>query len=169
LGKEGNILLKFIEEPPEKTIMIFATENYDAILSTIQSRAQLVNLPPLKDKEIYESLLRQGVAEQTASQAARIAEGNYFAATQLLHHAEEAYFTFFKQWLNVLFTHDGIGISNWCASIAEQPKEVQKQFLAYIGVMMEHLIRIKWVGKENMLLQNEEQLIIEKLLAKKNK
>jgi DNA polymerase III subunit delta' len=166
LGKEGNILLKFIEEPPDNTIMLFATENYDGILGTIQSRAQLVQLPPLKDVDIYNTLVQQHqLADSTASQIARIAEGNYYAATQLMSHASESYFQLFRQWMNVLFTNDGIGISNWGLLVAEQPKETQKQFLLYITVMMEHLIRIKWVGKENMLLHDEEQKIIEKLLS----
>ncbi len=38
LGKEGNRLLKLIEEPPDQTIFLLAAENQDQILNTILSR-----------------------------------------------------------------------------------------------------------------------------------
>ncbi|RYY00110.1 MAG: hypothetical protein EOO53_22520, partial [Gammaproteobacteria bacterium] len=40
LGKEGNKLLKLIEEPPADTLFILVAENESSILSTILSRCQ---------------------------------------------------------------------------------------------------------------------------------
>jgi DNA polymerase-3 subunit delta' len=166
LGKEGNILLKLIEEPPAQTVMIFVTENYDNVLGTIQSRTQLINLPPLQDAEIANALIANGVAEKTAMQIARITEGNYTQALQAMHHEEESHFAMFRDWLNVLFTNNGPGITNWVMAIAEKPKETQKQYLSYVVTMMEHLIRTKWVGKENLLLHPEEDAVLEKMILK---
>ena len=166
LGKEGNILLKLIEEPPAQTVMIFVTENYDNVLGTIQSRTQLINLPPLQDAEIANALIANGVAEKTAMQIARITEGNYTQALQAMHHEEESHFAMFRDWLNVLFTNNGPGITNWVMAIAEKPKETQKQYLSYVVTMMEHLIRTKWVGKENLLLHPEEDALLEKMILK---
>jgi len=45
LGKEGNKLLKLIEEPPPETLFILVAENEAQILSTILSRCQLVKIP----------------------------------------------------------------------------------------------------------------------------
>ena len=47
LGKEGNKLLKLIEEPPPNTLFIFVAENEGMILQTILSRTQLVKIPLL--------------------------------------------------------------------------------------------------------------------------
>src|SRR6478672_8998468 len=44
LGKEGNKLLKLIEEPPANTLFILVAENEDLILPTILSRVQLVKI-----------------------------------------------------------------------------------------------------------------------------
>ena len=47
LGKEGNKLLKLIEEPPANTLFIFVAEDEEAILPTILSRTQLIKIPSL--------------------------------------------------------------------------------------------------------------------------
>ena len=47
LGKEGNKLLKLIEEPPPNTLFILVAENEEEILPTILSRCQLVKCPAI--------------------------------------------------------------------------------------------------------------------------
>ncbi|HHS96139.1 MAG TPA: hypothetical protein ENJ45_06070, partial [Phaeodactylibacter sp.] len=56
LGKEGNRLLKLIEEPPEKTLFILVAENQERILPTILSRCQLLKVYALSDDEIKSAL-----------------------------------------------------------------------------------------------------------------
>jgi DNA polymerase III subunit delta' len=165
MGTEGNILLKLIEEPPAKTIMLFVTENYDKVLGTIQSRTQLINLPPLSDVEIYEALIAKGIATAAATQLARIVEGDYGLALQSAAQKEDGYLAMFREWLNVLFTNNGVGINNWVLQVADMGKETQKQYLAYVGTMMEHLIRSKWVGQDNLLLNADEAQLLQKMMA----
>ncbi len=55
LGKEGNKLLKLIEEPPPNTLFILVAENEEQIIQTILSRCQLVRVPMLDKKEIENS------------------------------------------------------------------------------------------------------------------
>ena len=52
LKKEGNKLLKIIEEPPANTIFILIAENIEEILVTILSRTQLIKFSRLNDKII---------------------------------------------------------------------------------------------------------------------
>lgn len=47
----ANALLKVIEEPPERTIIILSAQNGEALLPTIQSRAQEIYFPILGEKE----------------------------------------------------------------------------------------------------------------------
>ncbi len=42
----ANALLKIAEEPPDNTLIILSTANYQGIISTLQSRAQAVYFPP---------------------------------------------------------------------------------------------------------------------------
>ncbi|MFY0053387.1 hypothetical protein ABTQ00_19160, partial [Acinetobacter baumannii] len=71
LGKEGNKLLKLIEEPPPNTIFILVAESEEAILPTILSRCQLVRIPTLTDIEIEEALIQRAGAD--AGKAKQIA------------------------------------------------------------------------------------------------
>ncbi|MCL2474172.1 MAG: hypothetical protein FWF23_04660 [Alphaproteobacteria bacterium] len=53
LNEEGqNAILKFIEEPPDKTLVLIITEG--ALLPTIRSRARILHLDKLEDGEIKE-------------------------------------------------------------------------------------------------------------------
>ena len=60
LGKEGNSLLKIIEEPPENTIFIFVTEQPDKILNTIKSRTQIIQFSGVEDDDIVKYLVENG-------------------------------------------------------------------------------------------------------------
>ena len=42
-----NSLLKFIEEPTKNTYILMTTNNISSILSTIKSRSQIINIPPI--------------------------------------------------------------------------------------------------------------------------
>ena len=53
-----NALLKILEEPPEKTIIILVTHRLGALIPTIRSRTRLVNFAPL-DKTHFEALLER--------------------------------------------------------------------------------------------------------------
>lgn len=54
----SNCLLKTLEEPNSKTILILITSNSESILSTINSRCQKINFLPVPEKEIKEKIGR---------------------------------------------------------------------------------------------------------------
>src|SRR5207253_10824068 len=78
LGKEGNKLLKLIEEPPANTLFILVAESEEQILPTILSRCQLVKIPLLDTSDILSRISQQpNIQENTALQVSAIAEGNF--------------------------------------------------------------------------------------------
>jgi len=80
----ANALLKVIEEPPERTVIILCAENAEGILITIQSRAQLVYFPNLSEETW---LTRLGsVDQQEALRAFRLSGENQNLATAILEH-----------------------------------------------------------------------------------
>ena len=56
LGKEGNKLLKLIEEPPPNTLFILVAESEEQILPTLLSRCQLIKVPLLSNEEVERKL-----------------------------------------------------------------------------------------------------------------
>src|ERR1700741_3866656 len=78
LGKEGNKLLKLVEEPPPNTLFILVAENESLILPTILSRTQLVKIPVINTNELADALVsRAKISSDQAQQIAPLAEGNY--------------------------------------------------------------------------------------------
>ena len=79
----GNKLLKLVEEPPQRTVILMVTMEEEAVLGTLRSRMQTVRLRPLAPMEIEAALLslpdggREGA---DATLAAHLSEGNYRVA-----------------------------------------------------------------------------------------
>ncbi|QDU28015.1 DNA polymerase III subunit tau [Anatilimnocola aggregata] len=87
LFHEGaNCLLKTLEEPPPKSILILLGTSEQRQLPTIRSRCQVVRFQPLVPEDIAAILLAQHVTDDPAAaqQAAAIAEGSVAVATRML-------------------------------------------------------------------------------------
>jgi len=80
----ANALLKVIEEPPERTVIILCAQNAEGILPTIQSRAQLVYFPDLTEKNWLTGLGE--VDQQEAARAFSLSGKNQNLATAILEH-----------------------------------------------------------------------------------
>ena len=164
LGKEGNILLKLIEEPPSDTLIILVAESTEEILPTILSRIQAIKLPPIKAAEIAESLIKQYDCEaRRANQMARLAEGSFTTALQLLQEEDNDLFPHARNLFNLLFTHNGIGLSKFSEDMAKLGREQQKNFLHYLIHLLETTLKQRFTGQCN--LANEELVFVQKLSA----
>jgi DNA polymerase III subunit delta' len=155
LGKEGNKLLKLIEEPPPNTLFIFVAENEDLILPTILSRTQLVKIPLLTNLEVEAALeLNQGVKIEKAQQIAAVADGNYREALQLLQHAEDDWQLMLRDWLNAVLKTGPVAQVKWIEDTAKLGREKQKQFLKYFIHLLEQAVRLRAIGAPQ--IQNDE-------------
>lgn len=147
LGKEGNKLLKLIEEPPPDTLFIFVAENEALILQTILSRTQLIKIPPLHTHEIAEALQQQEeISETAAQQAASVGAGNYREALQQLHHADDDWEVQLRDWLNAIARTGPTAQVKWIEDISKLGREKQKQFLQYFIHLLEHSLRLAAIG-----------------------
>lgn len=64
--ESGNSLLKLIEEPPAKSVIIGITSEYENVLPTIVSRMQRITFNPLKFEDVIKILNRNGAGNETA-------------------------------------------------------------------------------------------------------
>jgi len=157
LGKEGNKLLKLIEEPPAKTLFILVAENEDQVIPTILSRTQLVKIPMLTDREVEAGLeLRSGVKIEKAQQIAAVAEGNYREALQLLQHAEDDWQLLLREWLNAVLKTGPVAQVKWIEEMAKTGREKQKQFLKYFTHLLELALRQRVMNSEGQAGVNNE-------------
>ena len=158
LGKEGNKLLKLIEEPPPNTLFILVAESEEQILPTLLSRCQLIRVPLLSNEEVEEALFERAKAsKETASQIAGIAEGNYREALQLLQHSEEDWHSYLREWLNATLKGGPIAQVKFTEEAAKLGREKQKQFLRYFNHLLQMSIRIKVLGAYQVKMGDQEK------------
>lgn len=150
LGKEGNKLLKLIEEPPPNTLFILVAENEGMILPTILSRTQLVKIPGLSNLEVEAALeMHAGVSMEKAQQVAAVSEGNYREALQALQHADDDWELMLREWLNAIIRTGPVAQVKWIDDTAKLGREKQKQFLKYFIHLLEEAIRIRVIAPAN--------------------
>jgi len=164
LGKEGNILLKLIEEPPAETIIILVSEQTENILATILSRTQLIRLAPIAAADIAAALSMRSLADPArAAQVAHIANGSYAEALRLVRHADNDLFPDVRQWFNLLFTSNGIGIAKFSEDWSKSGREQQKNLLYYIIQLLEQTMRARYMPDAQLTLPPEEAQFVRKL------
>jgi len=85
-----NALLKTLEEPPPKVLILITAEDTESLLPTIVSRCEIVRLRPMATQALAQTLLEQQAAEASlATQIARLAAGRPGIAIHLLNHPQE--------------------------------------------------------------------------------
>jgi len=80
----ANALLKTLEEPTGKTVMILLTENLDAILPTILSRSQILRFGAVDFAEIYDELKNFDYNRDDLKEAVGLAGGRIVLAMKYL-------------------------------------------------------------------------------------
>ena len=159
LGKEGNKLLKLIEEPPDNTLFIFVAEEEEAILPTILSRTQLIKIPSLPDEEVSKALEElYGTEPQKAAQIAGISEGNFREALQLLQNPDEDLQGQIREWLNIIVKNNVGSQLKWIEEINKIGREKQKTFLKYFIHLLQQAIRSNFLDGENLKTIPEKDL-----------
>jgi DNA polymerase-3 subunit delta' len=82
-GAPASALLKTLEEPPARTILLLVTAAPGELLDTIRSRCQRVDLASLDVARLQEALERDGVGPERSALAARLAGGQMTRARLL--------------------------------------------------------------------------------------
>jgi DNA polymerase-3 subunit delta' len=132
LEKEGNRLLKMIEEPPENTVFIFVAYDADKVINTILSRLQLIRFPRLNDYAISMQLEKQyNLSTQQSKQIAAMSEGSYREALQLLSLTENENTATLRSWMEHLYRKNIKELAIWNDAFAKWGRENQKHFFHY--------------------------------------
>ncbi|WP_347373620.1 DNA polymerase III subunit delta' [Aequorivita sp. Q41] len=138
-GECANKILKLVEEPSDKTVLILLTEKEEQIITTIRSRCQQLTFPLLSETDIAEKLIKKlEINENLALLTARRSQGDFNKALQLLEETgdEEIFEKWFISWVRTAFRAKGNkgAITNllaWSDELASQGRETQKKFLFY--------------------------------------
>ncbi len=143
LEKEGNALLKIIEEPAQKTLFLLVAQNQEQILNTIISRTQIVKIPKQSNADVCKFLIeKHQLSEEKAMQLAYLSNGNLQAALTFMTHEENDYHDLLSNWLRACYGNQGLKLVAFVEDdFSKMGRENQKNLLRYgINLMRECML-----------------------------
>lgn len=122
LNAEGaNCLLKTLEEPPPRSVLILISTSPAKQLPTIRSRCQLIRFQPLRRETVEEILVTQGLAKDPA-EAQRLSAHGEGSVRQALQLADEQLWSFRSRLYQQLAEPrlDGVGLARSVVAFVEE-------------------------------------------------
>ena len=140
----ANKFLKLMEEPTDRTVMLFVTQHSDRLLATIRSRVQRIQVPNLPLEEATQGLVqRWGVDADMAASLAHVSDGNLAQALRMAKAGQDQPdLERFSAWMRSCWARDGRAMVEGSESFASLGREGQKRFLHFAL----HLVRRSIVG-----------------------
>jgi len=140
----ANKFLKLMEEPTDRTVMLFVTEHPDRLLATIRSRVQRIHVPNLTAEQAAAGLASKwGVDGGLAQSLAHVSDGNLAQAMRMARAGQDQPdLDRFSAWMRACWARDGRAMIEGSESFATLGREGQKRFLHYAL----HLVRQSIVG-----------------------
>lgn len=168
LGKEGNTLLKMLEEPPDRTVFLFVAENSDLVLPTILSRMQITKIPHI-EYGLLASALQQKfeLSEDEAYRLATLTNGNFVEAAGQAQHALGELSELFSEWLGLCLPSKQTRapeIYNWIEKFAVIGRENQKNFLKYALHFIREALFMQVAGRKAQTLTPGENELAQRLI-----
>jgi DNA polymerase-3 subunit delta' len=164
LGKEGNRLLKLIEEPEPDTVFLFVAEQPEKILNTILSRCQPVKIPPIEAQDIERGLQARGCGQQQALRIAQWAEGSWSRALQLLDSPQTDLSQAWLQWMQACQRPTGYpaALSQWLDRVLNEWKwgrKDQLQWIQYGLFFLREMLTLRILGQQDSPRLSAEELV----------
>ncbi|MDO4763913.1 MAG: DNA polymerase III subunit delta' [Flavobacteriaceae bacterium] len=154
----ANKFLKFLEEPPAKTLIFLLADKLENMLETILSRCQIVEIPRIEDEAIFKSLIQnQQTSEEEAQSIVYQSQGNYNTALKIIKNegVNDEFEELFIHWVRNAFQAKKKpevlrNIIYWAREIADWNREKQRDFLNYC-IEIFRLALLNNYGAENIV------------------
>ena len=130
----ANKILKLLEEPPSQTVFIMVCQEPDKLLETIRCRVQRIDVRKIADEDICQELCnRRGLEEETARRTARMANGSWLKALEMLSvdSENEQFLGLFQSLMRLAYQRKVKELKGWSEQMASLGREKQKRFLEY--------------------------------------
>ena len=160
----ANKMLKLIEEPTDRTIMLFVSEHYDSLLATIRSRVQAIRVPRLEDVAAAEQIEKlTGLEAKASEDLARVVEGNMASALRLASAGGATPdHELFVQWMRACYGSNAGALVTLADQFAKPGREAMKRFLIYAMHMVRQCIVGNYGAMNLVRLTGQERAFAEK-------
>ncbi|WP_424962792.1 ATP-binding protein [Ekhidna sp.] len=161
----ANAILKILEEPPEKTLYLLVSYNYDNLLATITSRTQLVNVPPNTLEEVQQYLEDKGIEKSKAEQASKLSEGKIGLALHIAETGESHEYEDFQKWMLECWNKNLSGLVHRSEEFSKSGKAAQKSTLNFaIALIRNSVVHVS--GQRPPVQSESEEAFIGKYADK---
>jgi DNA polymerase III subunit delta' len=170
LSKEGNKLLKIIEEPPVNTVFLIIANSQTSILPTILSRTQIVKFPRLEAEKIADALVAGNLCTENHAQSiAFLSEGSWIEAKKMAGESESNYYPMLREWLALIVQVSRKNsaeffqkLMKWVDDAGASGRQNQKHFLQYSLFYIRELLALS--NGLPVKLNNDEISAAEKMI-----
>ncbi|MBK8623091.1 MAG: hypothetical protein IPN79_15375 [Saprospiraceae bacterium] len=164
LGKDGNRLLKLIEEPPDQTLIIFVSHDMDAILTTIISRCQVLRVTPFDRDEIANYIYHKYKStNQRSQEIANMADGNLHFAIQVCNQETKDFSDMLISWMRLAYTGNPVTIQEWYSGFEPLSKNEKTAFIEYGLHFLRQFILFQYAGQEVVRITDHEKETIQRM------
>lgn len=164
----ANTLLKTLEEPTKGTLFILCSEKPEELLTTIQSRVQRIDVPPLKTEDLEQALTQhRGLDKDTARQIARTSGGSYLKALRQLCSSDDTQekLAIFKDLMRNAYSVRLKDLMAWTERLCAMGREEQKSQLIYMQSMVRENFMYNF-GRPELNYMNPQELAFAKNFAR---
>ncbi|MBA3035249.1 MAG: DNA polymerase III subunit delta' [Desulfobacterium sp.] len=128
----GNAILKVLEEPPEKTVLILTATEQSDIIPTIASRCQFVRFNPVSQKRLAEMLVEEkGLPPDSAAILAAMANGSFSRALDIVGIAGLRK----RDWIINETESLSLNETGKCLVFAEKLSKDKENFLEFLEIL----------------------------------
>ncbi|GHT10978.1 DNA polymerase III subunit delta [Bacteroidia bacterium] len=160
----ANKLLKLIEEPSEKTLLLLVVESTDGMLKTILSRTQQIAVPPIDRAVLAQHLAaQQGLPLETATEYARMANGNYVEALNWVQQSDDNadFYQCFVQLMRLAYGNSSdnvLALLEWSNKMYNDfGREQLRQFFVYALRLTREVFAIHENAHDAVYLNTEQK------------
>jgi DNA polymerase-3 subunit delta' len=158
----ANKLLKTIEEPPDRSLIILVANNDEEMLSTILSRVQYIKLKKLQDMDMLAALTsRFELPFDKAREIVNVADGNYRYALRLveMEDMDEDTTKLLQDWFRSSYAMDIGKLTQVVDTISKLSREKQKSFYEYAIHIFRQALAMNNAEEVMRVTTNERQFL----------
>jgi DNA polymerase-3 subunit delta' len=165
----ANALLKILEEPPYKTVLLLVSHSPGRLLPTIRSRCRRLNMQPLAETQVVEFVerYRPELAPGEAAALARLAEGSPGRALRL---ADAGGLALYGEMIEMLSAVDGLDVSALHALGDRMARaNARDAFATLMELLSQWLVRMVRTGAHGTAPEEVmagEAAVVERLLGR---
>ncbi len=158
----ANKLLKTIEEPPNRSLIILVANNDEEMLNTTLSRVQYIKLKKLQDMDMLAALTSKfEMSFDKAREIVNVADGNYRHALRLVEMDEEEEDTtkLLQEWFRASYAMEIGKLGQVVDTISKLSREKQKSFYEYAIHIFRQSLAMNNAEEVMRVTSNERQFL----------